>query len=74
MQSHDDAEKAVQLDEKNIKAYFLKGETLVELAMHTKDTANMENGIEQLKKCSIPYYQASDYVHATMRESSRTDL
>ena len=46
-----DAEKAVELDDKNIKAYFLMGETLVELAFHSKDKVKIEMAIEKLKKC-----------------------
>ncbi len=51
MQSYQDAERAVALDEKNIKAYFLMGETLAEIAVHSKDRGKIEHAIEQLRKC-----------------------
>jgi hypothetical protein len=51
IQSYSDAEQAVKLDDKNIKAYFLMGDTLVEIAVNSKDKAKIEMAIEQLRKC-----------------------
>ncbi len=53
MKSYLSAEKAVEFDDKNIKAYFLMGETLVEIAVTSKDKGKIEAAIEKLKKCSL---------------------
>ena len=49
--SFEDAEIAIKCDDKNIKAYYIAAESLVEVAMNTKDKSKIENAIERLKKC-----------------------
>jgi hypothetical protein len=41
MQSYADAERAVELDDKNIKGYFLMAETLTEIAVNSKDKSKI---------------------------------
>jgi hypothetical protein len=71
IQSYQDAERAVTLDEKNIKAYFLMGETLAEIAVHSKDRGKIEHAIEQLRKCMCGDRQRCDFVPARASSSSK---
>lgn len=45
IQCYLEAEKAVQLDDKNIKGYFLMAECLVSIAENSKDSTKIEEAI-----------------------------
>ena len=64
----------MQLDDKNIKAYFLMAETLVEIAMNSKDKTKIEEAIEKLKKCIQIVIKRSDSAQVKENHSSKSDF
>lgn len=49
-QAYKDAVHAVELDDKNIKAHLLCGQTLIELGKNEKGTESIENAISKMTK------------------------
>lgn len=49
-EAYKDAVHAVELDDKNIKAHLLCGQTLIELGKNEKGTENIETAISKMTK------------------------
>jgi len=48
--------EAVELDDKNIKAHKLVGQTLAELGKNERDSKKLRNALKKIKKGKIKLY------------------
>ena len=53
--AYKDSIQAIELDDKNIKAHLLCGQTLVELGKNQKGTENIETAISKMTKGDIEF-------------------